>query len=159
MIRDVDDSTVERESVRVDEPADLRRPAVCSDHAAAPGGEVVAARIRDKFWRDEFELGVVHLPFVRVKSDYLCHEGGPAVFADGVLQSCPRPQITVVELGRSVAIECKAARGAQRETQKRWQAAFEKAGGVYLISRDAETVCASLTAAMSKTAAQKCDTA
>lgn len=42
--------------------------------------------------------------------------------------------------GRSVAVECKAARGAQRESQKRWQEAFEKAGGVYVISRNAETV-------------------
>lgn len=51
--------------------------------------------------------------------------------------------------GRSVAVECKTASGAQRETQRKWQAAFERADGVYLISRDPETVCASLTAAMS----------
>ncbi|TWI38242.1 hypothetical protein IQ24_00380 [Paracoccus sulfuroxidans] len=46
--------------------------------------------------------------------------------------------------GRSVAIECKAARGAQRETQKRFQAAFEKAGGVYIISKDPDRVCEDL---------------
>lgn len=56
--------------------------------------------------------------------------------------------------GRSVAVECKAARGAQRETQKKWQAAFERAGGVYLISRDPETVCAALTEAIQKTLGQ-----
>lgn len=50
--------------------------------------------------------------------------------------------------GRSVAVECKAARGAQRDTQKRWQAAFEKAGGAYIVSRDAESVCEMLLAAM-----------
>ena len=50
--------------------------------------------------------------------------------------------------GRSVAIECKAARGAQRKTQKTWQAAFERAGGVYVISRDAETVCGDLRKAL-----------
>lgn len=50
--------------------------------------------------------------------------------------------------GRSVAMKCNAARGAQRETQKRWQAAFERAGGVYIISRDPGTVCAALSAAL-----------
>lgn len=54
--------------------------------------------------------------------------------------------------GRSVAVECKAARGAQRDTQKRWQSAFEKAGGVYVISRDAESVCTSLTLAITASA-------
>lgn len=52
--------------------------------------------------------------------------------------------------GRSVAVECEAARGAQRETQRKWQETFERAGGVYIISRDPETVCSSLTAAISK---------
>lgn len=50
--------------------------------------------------------------------------------------------------GRSVAVECKAARGAQRDTQKQWQQAFERAGGVYLISRDPGTVCQALDAAL-----------
>lgn len=50
--------------------------------------------------------------------------------------------------GRFVAVECKAARGAQRETQRRWQSAFERAGGVYVISRDPNTVCADRDAAL-----------
>lgn len=56
--------------------------------------------------------------------------------------------------GRSVAVECKAARGAQRETQRRWQSAFERAGGVYIVSRDAEKVRADLDAALTIPAAR-----
>ena len=37
--------------------------------------------------------------------------------------------------GRPVAIETKTLAGKQRETQRRFQHAFEKAGGLYLIAR------------------------
>lgn len=39
--------------------------------------------------------------------------------------------------GKPVAIETKAAVGEQRKTQKRFQAAWEKAGGVYILARSA----------------------
>ena len=50
--------------------------------------------------------------------------------------------------GRSVAVECKAAKGAQRETQQRWRSGFERAGGVYIFSRDANNVCVDLQTAI-----------
>jgi hypothetical protein len=43
--------------------------------------------------------------------------------------------------GRAIAIEVKSPTGRQSERQRRWQAAHEAAGGVYLLCRDAgETV-------------------
>ena len=40
--------------------------------------------------------------------------------------------------GQIVFIETKTRRGRQRESQKRWQAAVEKAGGIYIVARSGE---------------------
>jgi hypothetical protein len=51
------------------------------------------------------------------------------------------PDVRVCMAGRAVAIEVKSPTGGQSERQRRWQAAHEAAGGVYLLCRDAgETV-------------------
>ena len=51
------------------------------------------------------------------------------------------PDVRVTLAGRAVAIECKSPTGRQTDDQRRWQAAHEAAGGVYLLCRDsAETV-------------------
>ena len=43
--------------------------------------------------------------------------------------------------GKAVAIETKAAKGTQRKTQLRFQAAWEKAGGVSILARPPMTPC------------------
>lgn len=50
--------------------------------------------------------------------------------------------------GRFVAVECKTVRGQQRETQKAFQDAVERAGGIYLIARDPDAVCDDLEMAL-----------
>jgi|DEB0MinimDraft_4_1074332.scaffolds.fasta_scaffold156809_2 hypothetical protein len=47
------------------------------------------------------------------------------------------PDIRLTVAGLAVAIECKSSTGRQSEQQRRWQAAHEAAGGVYLLCRDA----------------------
>ncbi len=47
------------------------------------------------------------------------------------------PDIRLTVAGLAVAIECKSATGRQSQDQRRWQAAHEAAGGVYLLCRDA----------------------
>lgn len=44
-----------------------------------------------------------------------------------------------VFLGRAVAIECKSATGAQRDSQKKWQAKWEAAGGLYILPKRCKT--------------------
>jgi len=46
------------------------------------------------------------------------------------------PDIRITMGGRSIAVELKSATGRQSVEQKRWQAAFESAGGVYLLVND-----------------------
>lgn len=46
--------------------------------------------------------------------------------------------------GRAVAVEVKQPRGEQREAQKRFQKAWEAAGGVYVLARSPEAAVASL---------------
>lgn len=55
-----------------------------------------------------------------------------------VIQSAPEgtPDLLGVMIpGRAFAIEVKAPRGTQREAQKRWQAAWEKRGGIYILAK------------------------
>lgn len=40
--------------------------------------------------------------------------------------------------GQIVFIETKTRRGRQRESQKRWQAAVERAGGIYIVARSGD---------------------
>jgi len=47
------------------------------------------------------------------------------------------PDVRLTVAGRAVAIEVKSPRGRQSDDQRRWQAAHERAGGVYLLCRDA----------------------
>ena len=56
------------------------------------------------------------------------------------------PDIRVTLAGRAVAIEVKSPTGRQSERQRRWQAAHEAAGGVYLLCRDAGETVAALAA-------------
>ena len=46
--------------------------------------------------------------------------------------------------GAPVAIEIKAGKDRQRESQKDWQQAWEKAGGIYIIGKSAEGVLAEI---------------
>ena len=47
------------------------------------------------------------------------------------------PDIRATVAGLAVAIEVKSPTGRQSQDQRRWQAAHEAAGGVYLLCRDA----------------------
>jgi hypothetical protein len=47
------------------------------------------------------------------------------------------PDVRVTVAGLAVAVEIKSSTGRQSEQQRRWQAAHEAAGGVYLLCRDA----------------------
>jgi hypothetical protein len=48
--------------------------------------------------------------------------------------------------GRPVAIETKTLTGQQRDNQERWQKAWERAGGIYILARSPEDAVAELTA-------------
>ena len=58
------------------------------------------------------------------------------------------PDIRVTAAGRSLAIEVKTATGRQSPEQRRWQAAFERAGGVYVLARDVQTAVAAVRQAL-----------
>ena len=66
-------------------------------------------------------------------------DGGPRV-----IQSAPdgTPDLMGVmgPSGKAFGIEVKAAKGKQREAQKRWQEAWEKRGGIYILARSLEDV-------------------
>ena len=53
-----------------------------------------------------------------------------------------------VRRGRAIAIETKTATGTQRETQRRFQKAWERAGGFYTVARSADDALAALLAAI-----------
>ena len=42
--------------------------------------------------------------------------------------------------GRAFGIEVKTAKGKQRDAQKKWQEAWEKRGGIYILARSVEDV-------------------
>jgi hypothetical protein len=48
--------------------------------------------------------------------------------------------IIAVHQGRALAVECKTATGRQLPAQRNFQAAWERAGGVYIIVRSAADV-------------------
>lgn len=48
------------------------------------------------------------------------------------------PEMVGKTVGVAVGIEVKTATGRQSEQQKKWQKAFEKKGGVYLLARSPE---------------------
>ena len=48
--------------------------------------------------------------------------------------------------GRAVFVEVKTKTGRQREAQRKFQAAIEKAGGIYLIARSPEEAISGLRA-------------
>ena len=43
-------------------------------------------------------------------------------------------------LGRAVEIELKTKTGRQSQSQKDWQAAVERAGGIYILARSRENI-------------------
>lgn len=45
------------------------------------------------------------------------------------------PDMVGKTIGVAVAHEVKTKNGDQRDTQRKWQAAFEKRGGIYLLTR------------------------
>lgn len=45
------------------------------------------------------------------------------------------PEMVGKTIGVAVGIEVKTAKGKQADDQKKWQRAFEKKGGVYLLAR------------------------
>lgn len=47
--------------------------------------------------------------------------------------------------GRAVAIECKTVAGRQSESQKRFQAAWERADGLYVLARSVEDAISGIT--------------
>lgn len=56
------------------------------------------------------------------------------------------PDILGVVNGFPVAVETKTARRRQSDSQRRFQSAFEQAGGVYIVARDIETALAQVAA-------------
>lgn len=57
--------------------------------------------------------------------------------------------IIAVYQGRALAVECKTKAGRQSPDQRNFQAAWERAGGVYVIVRSATDALAALDAAAS----------
>lgn len=66
---------------------------------------------------------------------------GKRVVRFGLLGSS---DIIGVHRGRAVAIEAKAPRGRQSDEQRRFQAAWERAGGIYILARSADEALAEL---------------
>ena len=61
----------------------------------------------------------------------------------GTVRSAPdgTPDLLgVLAPGKAFGIEVKTATGQQREAQKRWQEAWEKRGGIYVLARSLEDV-------------------
>lgn len=56
--------------------------------------------------------------------------------------------IVGVIVGRAVFIEVKTATGKQRKTQKAFQVAAEKAGGIYIVARSPDEAIAQIEAAL-----------
>lgn len=65
------------------------------------------------------------------------------------------PDIRLTVGGRSAAIEVKSATGRQSEAQKRWQRAFEAAGGVYVLARSTQDAIAGILSLTTGTAADR----
>jgi hypothetical protein len=64
-----------------------------------------------------------------------------------VIQSAPEgtPDLMgVMTPGKAFGIEVKAQRGQQRDAQKKWQAAWEKRGGIYILAKSLQDVCEGL---------------
>lgn len=64
-----------------------------------------------------------------------------------VIQSAPEgtPDLMgVIYPGKAFGIEVKNAKGKQREAQIKWQAAWEKRGGIYILARSVEDVARGL---------------
>ena len=63
-----------------------------------------------------------------------------------VIQSAPEgtPDLLGViqrgDVGQAFGIEVKAPRGQQREAQKKWQAAWEARGGIYILAKHLDDV-------------------
>lgn len=60
------------------------------------------------------------------------------------------PDIRGTLNGQAVAIECKTAKGRLRPDQLRWRECFERAGGRYIIGRDAQDVIHALNTLIQK---------
>jgi len=56
------------------------------------------------------------------------------------------PDILACVSGRMVGVECKVGRDWQKPAQKKFQAAMERAGGIYILARTTADVDARLTA-------------
>ena len=52
----------------------------------------------------------------------------------------PHEKIGPLIVGQAIAIECKRAGEKQSEKQRRWQAAFEAAGGLYILAYHVDDV-------------------
>lgn len=52
----------------------------------------------------------------------------------------PPIAINVSSFGQAFAIEVKAAKGKQRDVQMRWEEAWVKRGGIYILARSIEDV-------------------
>lgn len=63
------------------------------------------------------------------------------------------PDIRGTLNGQAVAIECKTVKGRLRPDQLRWRDCFERAGGCYIIGKDAQDVIHALEALIRKEAA------
>lgn len=64
-----------------------------------------------------------------------------------VIQSAPEgtPDLMgVIQPGKAFGIEVKTKRGQQRDAQKKWQEAWEKRGGIYILARSLEDVARGL---------------
>lgn len=56
----------------------------------------------------------------------------------------PYEKRETITFGQAIAIETKTAKGRQREAQVNWQAAWENAGGIYILARSVADVLAVL---------------
>ena len=55
------------------------------------------------------------------------------------------PDITGVYRGRAIGIEVKTPTGRQSDVQRRFQAAWERGGGLYILARSVPDALAALT--------------
>ena len=71
------------------------------------------------------------LGVIAVRACVINEKARSAAPVDGSVGDIIMPEI----FGRAFAIEVKAPRGSQREAQKRWQEAWEKRGGIYILAK------------------------
>lgn len=75
-----------------------------------------------------------------------------ALWSEGVVRSAPNGTADLIGsyIGYAVAAEAKTTKGKQTKDQRNFQAAWEKAGGVYVLFTSVDELAAALAALRSR---------